>query len=82
MTSMLTPSYTVRTGSQEWTKQVVYVRVSLDAGPRVDSASIVFPAVAPLDAAPGDDVVLSLDSGEQDDTVFTGVVDRLSLIHI
>ena len=77
MTSMLTPSYTVRTGSQEWTKQVVYVRVSLDAGPRVDSASIVFPAVAPLDAAPGDDVVLSLDSGEQDDTVFTGVVDRI-----
>ncbi|HEY3157530.1 MAG TPA: hypothetical protein VGJ78_01105 [Vicinamibacterales bacterium] len=77
MTSLLTPAYTVRTGSQEWTKQVLHVRVSLDAGPRVDTASILFPAAAPLDAAPGDDVVLSLDSGEQDDTVFTGVVDRV-----
>jgi hypothetical protein len=78
MTSVLTPAYTVRTGSQEWTKQVLYVRVSLDAGPRVDTAAIVFPAVAPLDAAPGDDVVVSLDdSSEQDDTVFTGVVDRI-----
>lgn len=77
MTSLLTPAYTVRTGSQEWTKQVLYVRVSLEAGPRIDTVSIIFPAFAPLDAAPGDDVVLSLDSGQQDDTVFTGIVDRI-----
>jgi hypothetical protein len=77
MTSLLTPAYTVRTGSQEWTKQVLYVRVSLEAGPRIDTVSIIFPAFAPLDAAPGDEVVLSLDSGEQDDTVFTGIVDRI-----
>jgi len=77
MTSMLTPAYTVRAGSQEWTRQVLHVRVSLDAGPRVDTVSIVFPAAAPLTAVPGDDVVLSLDSGEQDATVFTGVVDRI-----
>jgi prophage tail gpP-like protein len=77
MTSLLTPACTVRTGSQEWTKQVLYVRVSLEAGPRIDTVSIIFPAFAPLDAAPGDDVVVSLDSGEQDDTVFTGIVDRI-----
>ncbi len=77
MTSMLKPSYTVRTGSQEWTEQLLRVGVQLAAGPLVDSATIVFPSLAPLEAGPGDDVMVSLDSGEQAETVFTGVIDRI-----
>jgi hypothetical protein len=77
MTSMLEPAYIVRMGPQEWTEQLLQIRVLLAAGPLVDSATLVLPSLAPLEAGPGDEVVVSLDSGEQSDTVFTGVVDRV-----
>lgn len=74
---MLTPGCTVRTGSQEWTRQLLHVQVLLDTAPRVDVARLVFPAPAPLEAAAGDEVVVAFDSGEHDATVFTGVIDQV-----
>ena len=77
MTSMLAPAYTVRMGSQEWTEQIVQIRVSLGAAPAVDSASIVLPLTPTFKAKPGDEAVVTLDSGERSDTVFSGTIDRV-----
>lgn len=77
MTSMLRPSYSIRIGNQEWTEQVIGIDLSLGAAPLTDSARIRFPAVAPLQADPGDDIEVTLDSGEKREKVYAGVIDFL-----
>ena len=75
--SLITPTCALRTGSQEWTSQVLSCRVSLCLAPRVDTASFVLPAAAALKADPGDEVSLTLDSGEHASDVFAGQIDRI-----
>jgi hypothetical protein len=48
--------------------------VQRTAGPSVDTLSADLPQAAPVEASPGDPVELTLDSGEKDEKVFTGVV--------
>jgi len=74
MTTLLAPTYSLRIGSQIWKEQLLRLELTLTAAPGIDILSAVLPALAPLDAAVDDDVELTLDSGEQGDKVFTGVV--------
>ncbi|MGC4084800.1 MAG: hypothetical protein QM736_22480 [Vicinamibacterales bacterium] len=77
MPSMLTPAYTVRMGSQEWTEQLLEIRVQLAAGPSVDAAMVVLPATPAFTAQPGDAALVTLDSGERREVVFAGAIDRI-----
>lgn len=77
MTSVLAPVYELTLGSQVWKEQALEIRVALVAAPLVDAVTVRLPAAAPLSAAPGDPASLTLDSGEQKATVFTGTVDSI-----
>ncbi|HEX9821337.1 MAG TPA: hypothetical protein VGD07_17180 [Methylomirabilota bacterium] len=77
MTSLLSPGYELTLGSQLWKEQALEIRVALAAAPLVDVLTVRLPAAAPLAAAPGDPVSLTLDSGEQKETVFTGTVESI-----
>jgi Phage tail baseplate hub (GPD) len=77
MTSVLVPAYELTLGSQIWKEQALEIRVGLAAAPLVDALTVRLPAAAPLSAAPGDPVSLTLDSGERKTTVFTGAVDSI-----
>lgn len=74
MGSLLQPRYTLTIGSQQWTEQVLELRLSLGAAPLVDSLEVHFPSAAPLRASPEDPVDLTLDSGEKEEAVFRGTV--------
>jgi len=74
MGSLLQPRYTLTTGSQQWTGQVLALRVMLSAAPLVDLLEARFPFAAPLEAGPGDPADLTLDSGEKEEAVFRGAV--------
>jgi hypothetical protein len=76
-TSLLSPAYELTLGSQRWKEQALEIRVSLAAAPMVDVLGVRLPAAAPLSAAPGDSVSLTLDSGEQKALVFTGTIDTI-----
>lgn len=75
--SLLAPAYNLTIGSQGWTEQLLALEVRLEAVPLLDRVVARLPAAAPLEAAPGDPVTLSLDSGEGSSDVFTGVVDSV-----
>lgn len=77
MTSLLTPAYELTLGQQLWKQQAIAIAVELTCAPHVDRLSVRLPAAAPLSASVGDPASLVLDSGEQDETVFTGVIDRI-----
>ena len=51
--------------------------MELTFAPRVDRLSVRLPAAAPFSAATGDPTSLVLDSGEQEETVFTGAIDSI-----
>ncbi|WP_261565095.1 hypothetical protein [Frankia gtarii] len=72
--SPLAPACAVTLGGQRWTSQALDVDVLLAAAPLVGTARARLPAGAPVEAAPGDSVVVELDSGEAAATVFTGTV--------
>jgi hypothetical protein len=74
---LLTPGYALTIGSQQWTEQLLSLRVRLEATPLIDSVVAKIPAAAPFEGAIGDEVVLSLDGGEGEDDVFTGAVDAI-----
>jgi len=77
MTSILNPTYAVTLGSQQWTEQAITIDVRLEAAPRVDSLTVRLPAAAPLSAAVGDPVELTLGSGEKEEKVFTGAISSI-----
>lgn len=77
MTTSLKPACTVRMGAQEWSEQLLDVRVRLGTGPAVDAASVVLPLTPTFHAKPGDDALVTLDSGEKKAAVFAGSVDRI-----
>lgn len=74
MTSLLEPGYTLVLGSQQWTRQLLRLKLTLEVAPLVDLLDVQLPAVAPLTAAMGDDVELTLQSGEKEAKVFTGKI--------
>lgn len=71
---MLTLGYTLALGNREFTSQVVRLRCERAVAPGVGVLRAHLPYRGDLPAAVGDDVRLDLDSGEQQETVFTGVV--------
>ena len=75
MTSLLTPAYELTLGQQLWKQQAIAISVELACAPQVDRLSVRLPAAAPLSASVGDPASLVLDSGEQNETVFTGTID-------
>jgi hypothetical protein len=74
---MLKPAYSVRMGSQEWTEQLIDIRVTLGTAPSVDGATVVLPAAPAFKAKAGDGATISLNSGEQNDVVFAGIINRV-----
>jgi prophage tail gpP-like protein len=75
--SLLSPAYELDIGSQGWTQQLLRLDVQLLAAPLLDGVVARLPAGAPMDAALGDPVTLSLDGGEGSQDVFTGVVSSI-----
>ena len=73
----LIPGYTLTTGGQQWTSQVVGLEVQLAAAPLTGTLEADLPAPAPLSAGVGDPVTLDLDGGEGGTRVFTGTVTAL-----
>lgn len=74
MTSLLEPGYTLTLGSQQWTEQVLQLKLSIETAPLVDLLNVRLPAAALLKAAIGDPTELTLNSGEQESKVFTGKI--------
>jgi hypothetical protein len=74
---LLAPAYELTLGTQLWKQQALEIEVRLACAPQVDRLSVRFPAAAPLSAAAGDPAALVLDSGEQRETVFTGIIDSI-----
>lgn len=74
MASLLRPAYTLTIAEQRWSRQAIAIDLRLAAGPQFDRLTAYLPAAAPIEAAPDDPVILSLDGGEGAETVFTGVV--------
>jgi hypothetical protein len=77
MTSLLQPGYTLNLGSQQWTQQLLQIDLKLEAAPLLDILTVRLPAAAPLSASIGDAVELTLNSGEKEAKVFTGVIDAI-----
>jgi hypothetical protein len=77
MASLLHPSYALTIGSRKWTQQAERIDVMLGAGPELDRLVALFPAAAPIETGPDDPVVLALDGGDGEETVFTGTVSSL-----
>jgi hypothetical protein len=74
MTSLLTPSYSLQLGTQLWKEQVLQIELTLNPAPLIDTMTVRLPASAPLKADLDDDVQLTLNSGETEEKVFTGIV--------
>ena len=74
MTSLLSPSYSLQMGSQLWKEQALSMHLTLGPAPLVDVLRVRLPVAAPFQADIGDDVELSLNSGETEEKVFTGIV--------
>jgi len=77
MASLLRPAYTLTIADQRWSRQAIAIDLRLAAGPQLDRLVAYLPAEAPIEAAPDDPVILSLDGGEGAETVFTGVVAKI-----
>lgn len=77
MTSLLSPSYSLQMGPQLWKEQALQMQLTLGPSPFIDLLTVKFPAAAPLDADIGDDVELTLNSGEAEEKVFTGIVQAI-----
>lgn len=74
MTSLLNPSYSLQLGPQLWKEQALEIELVLNAAPLVDVMKVKLPVIAPLQADLDDDVELTLNSGESEEKVFTGIV--------
>src|SRR5689334_3206279 len=74
MTSLLNPSYSLQLGPQLWKEQALEIELTLNASPLVDVMRVKLPVIAPLKADLNDDVELTLNSGESEEKVFTGIV--------
>jgi hypothetical protein len=81
MTTLLSPSYSLQIGPQIWKEQLLRLELTLTPAPGIDVLSVTLPAKAPLDAAVDDDVELTLNSGEQEEKVFTGTVSVIRRSH-
>jgi hypothetical protein len=64
-------------GSQLWKEQALHVQLSLGPAPLIDVLTVKLPSSAPLDADIEDDVELTLNSGEAEEKVFTGIVQSI-----
>lgn len=74
MTSLLTPAYSLQMGTQLWKEQALQIELALNPAPLVDTMTVRLPAAAPLKADLDDDVQLTLNSGETEEKVFTGII--------
>jgi hypothetical protein len=74
---LLVPSYALEVGSQRWTNQLLSLELRLEAAPLLDVLGVALPASAPVEAAPGDPVKLTLNNGEREAEVFSGEVDSV-----
>jgi hypothetical protein len=77
MTSLLGPTYALQIGSQLWKEQALHMQLTLAPSPLIDVLTVKLPATAPLDAELGDDVELTLNSGEAEEKVFSGIVQAI-----
>jgi hypothetical protein len=64
-------------GSQRWTNQLLRLEVELCGAPGIDRMRVTLPAAAPFSAEEGDPVELTLNSGEIEKAVFSGVIDSI-----
>ena len=74
MSSVLAPKYKLTLGTQQWTDQLLRVELSLAAAPLIDCLEVRLPSSASPSAETGDPVELSIDSGEDEEAVFTGAI--------
>jgi hypothetical protein len=81
MTSLLAPTYSVRLGAQIWKEQLLRLELTVTASPGIDVLNVILPAKAALDAALDDDAEVTLNSGEQEQKVFTGKISALQRSH-
>lgn len=81
MTTLLSPSYSLQIGSQIWKEQLLGLQLTLTSAPGIDILRATLPAQAPLDADVDDDVELTINSGEQEEKVFTGAVSVIRRSH-
>ena len=72
--TLLTPSYELVLGSEQWTEQALGLDLELHAVPLLDVLHVRLPAAAPLSASVGDDAKLTLDGGEGAAEVFSGSI--------
>lgn len=81
MTSLLTPTYSLRLGTQIWKEQLLSLELTVTASPGIDRLNATLPANASLDAGLDDEVELTLNGGEQEQKVFTGKISALRRSH-
>lgn len=74
----LTLAINARFGNKRYESHVSALRVELGLLPGVNSASARLPRAVPVDAAPGDPADLSLDNGEEETLVLTGLTRSVS----
>ena len=77
MNGLFSPSCALTTGSQQWTTQVLRVDLALDAAPGINVLRAGLPSAAPFSAAAGDPATLTLNDGQSDTQVFSGVIDSI-----
>lgn len=77
MTSLLRPSYSLQLGTQLWKQQALQMQLTIAPSPSIDVLMVKFPATAPLEAGIGDAVELTLNNGEAEEKVFTGIVQAI-----
>jgi len=74
MTSLLQPAYSLVLGSQRWIEQAIEIDLRCEIAPVVNTMTARFPADAPISAQTGDEAILELDGGEQNQAVFAGKI--------
>lgn len=77
MTSLLNPAYSLQMGTQLWKEQALQIELALNPAPLIDTMTVKLPAAAPLQADIDDDVELTLNNGETEEKVFTGIVQAI-----
>lgn len=77
MTSLLQPGYTLTLGNQQWTQQVMRIDLMLAPAPSIDALMVEFPGQAQIKAEADDPADLTLNNGEKEEAVFSGIIDSI-----
>ena len=77
MNGTFAPSCSLTMGSQKWTNQVLRIDLSQAAAPGINVMRALLPASASFSANAGDKVDLTLNSGENEERVFSGEIDSI-----